>query len=145
MTADWAPGSWVSKPIKQDVAYDDAEGVNAALAKLQKLPPLVTTQEIVSLKKHLKNVALGKAFVLQGGDCAELFDYCNQDMIEAKVKLLLQMSLVLIWGTYALAFPHRRAHLTNHQQAQIDPSSGLRELQANSPSHGRVPWKSSTV
>ncbi|EAU34355.1 phospho-2-dehydro-3-deoxyheptonate aldolase [Aspergillus terreus NIH2624] len=154
MTADWAPGSWVSKPIKQDVAYDDAEGVNAALAKLQKLPPLVTTQEIVSLKKHLKNVALGKAFVLQGGtipsashfqkppltasrnagDCAELFDYCNQDMIEAKVKLLLQMSLVLIWGTYALAFPHRRAHLTNHQQAQIDPSSGLRELQANSPS-----------
>ncbi|KAG2420911.1 phospho-2-dehydro-3-deoxyheptonate aldolase [Aspergillus terreus] len=98
MTADWAPGSWVSKPIKQDVAYDDAEGVNAALAKLQKLPPLVTTQEIVSLKKHLKNVALGKAFVLQGGDCAELFDYCNQDMIEAKVKLLLQMSLVLIWG-----------------------------------------------
>lgn len=98
MTADWAPGSWVSKPIKQDVAYEDAEGVNAALAKLQKLPPLVTTQEIVSLKKHLKNVALGKAFVLQGGDCAELFDYCNQDMIEAKVKLLLQMSLVLIWG-----------------------------------------------
>ncbi|KAL5362082.1 DAHP synthetase [Aspergillus floccosus] len=98
MTADWAPGSWATKPIKQDVAYEDAEGVNAALAKLQKLPPLVTTQEIVSLKKHLKNVALGKAFVLQGGDCAELFDYCNQDMIEAKVKLLLQMSLVLIWG-----------------------------------------------
>ncbi|KAL4887969.1 DAHP synthetase [Aspergillus ambiguus] len=98
MTADWAPGSWASKPIKQDVPYKDNEGVRAALAKLQTLPPLVTTQEIVSLKKSLKNVALGKAFVLQGGDCAELFDYCNQDMIEAKVKLLLQMSLVLIWG-----------------------------------------------
>jgi 3-deoxy-7-phosphoheptulonate synthase len=70
----------------------------------------------VDLKKRLRNVALGKAFVLQGGkhcelilkyerlkprlgDCAELFDYCNQDMIEAKVKLLLQMSLILIWGT----------------------------------------------
>ncbi|PWY86049.1 phospho-2-dehydro-3-deoxyheptonate aldolase, class II [Aspergillus heteromorphus CBS 117.55] len=94
----WSPSSWTSKPIKQDVVYDDAEGVQAALEKLQKLPPLVTTQEVNNLKKSLKNVALGKAFVLQGGDCAELFDYCNQDMIEAKVKLLLQMSLVLIWG-----------------------------------------------
>ncbi|PYH87595.1 phospho-2-dehydro-3-deoxyheptonate aldolase, class II [Aspergillus ellipticus CBS 707.79] len=94
----WSPSSWTSKPIKQDVVYDDAEGVKAALEKLQKLPPLVTTQEVNNLKKSLKNVALGKAFVLQGGDCAELFDYCNQDMIEAKVKLLLQMSLVLIWG-----------------------------------------------
>lgn len=94
----WTPSSWTSKPIKQDVIYDDAEGVQASLDKLQKLPPLVTTQEISNLKKNLKNVALGKAFVLQGGDCAELFDYCTQDMIEAKVKLLLQMSLVLIWG-----------------------------------------------
>ncbi|KAE8133918.1 DAHP synthetase [Aspergillus pseudotamarii] len=94
----WTPSSWASKPIKQDVPYNDAKGVQAALGKLQKLPPLVTTQEITNLKKSLKNVALGKAFVLQGGDCAELFDYCNQDMIEAKVKLLLQMSLVLIWG-----------------------------------------------
>lgn len=80
------------------MVYSDSDGVQAALGKLQKLPPLVTTQEIHNLRKHLKNVALGKAFVLQGGDCAELFDYCNQDMIEAKVKLLLQMSLVLIWG-----------------------------------------------
>ncbi|GFN13066.1 aromatic/aminoadipate aminotransferase 1 [Aspergillus tubingensis] len=96
--SEWSPSSWASKPIKQDVVYDDAAGVQAALAKLQKLPPLVTTQEVNDLKKSLKNVALGKAFVLQGGDCAELFDYCNMDMIEAKVKLLLQMSLVLIWG-----------------------------------------------
>ncbi|KAJ5579822.1 uncharacterized protein N7459_005807 [Penicillium hispanicum] len=96
--ADWSPNSWTTKPIKQDVVYEDAQGVKDALAKLQKLPPLVTTQEITNLKNSLRNVALGKAFVLQGGDCAELFDYCNQDMIEAKVKLLLQMSLVLIWG-----------------------------------------------
>ncbi|KAJ5949085.1 hypothetical protein N7454_000669 [Penicillium verhagenii] len=96
--ADWTPNSWTTKPIKQDVVYEDAQGVKDALEKLQKLPPLVTTQEINNLKASLKNVALGKAFVLQGGDCAELFDYCTQDMIEAKVKLLLQMSLVLIWG-----------------------------------------------
>ncbi|KAJ5966590.1 Phospho-2-dehydro-3-deoxyheptonate aldolase class II [Penicillium waksmanii] len=96
--ANWSPNSWTTKPITQDVVYEDAQGVKDALDKLHKLPPLVTTQEINNLKNSLRNVALGKAFVLQGGDCAELFDYCNQDMIEAKVKLLLQMSLILIWG-----------------------------------------------
>ncbi|KAI7968158.1 hypothetical protein EIK77_010328 [Talaromyces pinophilus] len=95
--AEWSPTSWTSKPIKQDVTYEDPEAVKAALAKLQKLPPLVTPHEIVHLKNSLRNAALGKAFVLQGGDCAELFDYCNQDTIEAKIKLLLQMSLVLVW------------------------------------------------
>ncbi|OJK03935.1 hypothetical protein ASPACDRAFT_1852854 [Aspergillus aculeatus ATCC 16872] len=94
----WSPSSWTSKPAKQCVAYEDTKATEAALEKLRKLPPLVTTQEVANLKKSLRNVALGKAFVLQGGDCAELFDYCNQEMIEAKVKLLLQMSLVLIWG-----------------------------------------------
>jgi len=46
----------------------------------------------------LKEVALGRAFLLQGGDCAELFDYCEAGTIDSKIKLLLQMSLVLIWG-----------------------------------------------
>ncbi|CAG8289500.1 unnamed protein product [Penicillium salamii] len=112
--AEWSPSSWTQKPIKQDVIYEDLQGLKDSLQKLQKLPPLVTTREINNLKSSLRNVALGNAFVLQGGmsvtspyiwrqltipgDCAELFDYCNQDMIEAKVKLLLQMSLVLIWG-----------------------------------------------
>ncbi|KAL4947620.1 DAHP synthetase [Aspergillus filifer] len=96
----WTPNSWSSKPITQSVIYPESSNtqLTTSLSKLQKLPPLVTTHEIANLKRSLKNVALGKAFVLQGGDCAELFDYCNQDMIEAKVKLLLQMSLVLIWG-----------------------------------------------
>ncbi|KAK2745856.1 hypothetical protein FQN57_003469 [Myotisia sp. PD_48] len=96
--ANWSPSSWTSKPVKQDVAYEDQEGLQAALQQLQKLPPLVTPYEISNLREALKNVALGNAFVLQGGDCAELFDYCNQEMIEAKIKLILQMSLVLIWG-----------------------------------------------
>ncbi|PYH47312.1 3-deoxy-7-phosphoheptulonate synthase class II [Aspergillus saccharolyticus JOP 1030-1] len=94
----WSPTSWTSKPVKQCVTYDDSDAAELAYEKLRKLPPLVTPQEVSDLKKSLRNVALGKAFVLQGGDCAELFDYCNQEMIEAKVKLLLQMSLVLIWG-----------------------------------------------
>ena len=96
--ADWTPSSWTSKPIKQDVTYADRSGVAEALEKLQRLPPLVTPQEIVKLKSSLRDVALGNAFLLQGGDCAELFDYCEQGKIEANIKLLLQMSLVLIYG-----------------------------------------------
>jgi 3-deoxy-7-phosphoheptulonate synthase len=51
------------------------------------------------LKQSLRDVALGNAFLLQGGDCAELFSYCEEDAIDSKIKLLLQMSLVLIWGS----------------------------------------------
>lgn len=96
--SEWSPSSWTSKPIKQEVVYDDSASVQKALAKLERLPPLVTPTEIVKLRKSLREVALGKAFLLQGGDCAELFDYCEENAIESKIKLLLQMSLVLIWG-----------------------------------------------
>ena len=59
----------------------------------------MTPTEIHTLKNALRDVALGKAFLLQGGDCAELFSYCSESPIDAKIKLLLQMSLVLIWGS----------------------------------------------
>ena len=97
-TSEWSPSSWTTKPIKQEVVYDDLAAVQKALAKLERLPPIVTPTEIVKLRKSLRDVALGKAFLLQGGDCAELFDYCEENAIESKIKLLLQMSLVLIWG-----------------------------------------------
>lgn len=95
----WTPSSWTTKPIKQDAVYPDRMVVEKSLTKLQKLPPIVTPTEIVKLKASLRDVALGKAFLLQGGDCAELFDYCEENAIESKIKLLLQMSLVLIWGS----------------------------------------------
>ncbi|KAL8714572.1 MAG: hypothetical protein Q9220_001520 [cf. Caloplaca sp. 1 TL-2023] len=97
-TSDWTPSSWTKKSITQDVVYDDRAAVSKALAKLERNPPIVTPYEICKLKQSLRDVALGKAFLLQGGDCAELFDYCEQSMIEAKIKLLLQMSLILISG-----------------------------------------------
>ena len=95
----WSPTSWQTKPITQDVVYDDYVEVEKALEKLESLPPLVHPQEIEQLKARLRDAAEGRVFILQGGDCAELFDYCNQDRIENKLKVLLQMSLVLIWGT----------------------------------------------
>jgi len=96
--AKWTPSSWTSKPVKQDAVYTDRKAVEKSIAKLERLPPIVTPTEIAKLKASLREVALGNAFLLQGGDCAELFDYCEENAIESKIKLLLQMSLVLIWG-----------------------------------------------
>ncbi|CEP19444.1 hypothetical protein [Parasitella parasitica] len=98
MSAAWTPQDWKKKPIVQDVVYEDQAHVDRVLNKLQRLPPMVSAAEVDNLRKQLKDAALGKSFLLQGGDCAELFDYCSQDPIEAKIKVLLQMSLVLIWG-----------------------------------------------
>ncbi|KAK5727569.1 Aromatic/aminoadipate aminotransferase 1 [Elasticomyces elasticus] len=94
----WSPSSWRTKSIKQPVAYEDQAAVDRSTGKLRRLPPIVTPKEIWKLRRALAEVAQGKAFLLQGGDCAELFDYCNDQAIDTKVKLLLQMSLVLIWG-----------------------------------------------
>ena len=96
---DWDPSSWQTRPIKQPVVYEDQAAVKKSLEKLRRLPPIVTPTEIWRLRRSLEDVALGKAFLLQGGDCAELFDYCNDGAIDSKIKLLLQMSLVLIWGS----------------------------------------------
>lgn len=93
---EWTPTTWQDYPIKQDVVYDDEAAVSMALEKLESLPPLVHPNEIEKLNSKLKQAAEGKEFLLQGGDCAELFDYCNQDRIDAQLKVLLQMSLVLI-------------------------------------------------
>src|SRR5436190_21320707 len=98
MQLEWTPSSWTSKPIKQEAVYPDRNQAEKSLRKLEYLPPIVTAAEITKLKRSLRDVALGKAFLLQGGDCAELFDYCEENAIESKIKLLLQMSLVLIWG-----------------------------------------------
>ncbi|KAM5451871.1 putative 3-deoxy-7-phosphoheptulonate synthase [Microsporum audouinii] len=65
--ADWTPASWRSKPLKQEIVYEDQDGLQNAVQRLRKLPPLVTPHEITNLKQCLKKVALGKAFVLQGG------------------------------------------------------------------------------
>ncbi|KAJ1937750.1 hypothetical protein FBU59_004659, partial [Linderina macrospora] len=94
----WTPDSWKTKPIKQDVVYEDKQGLETVLSRIANLPPLVSGAEIDRLRAQLKDVAEGRAFLLQGGDCAESFDYCNPTAIEDKLKVLLQMSLVLIWG-----------------------------------------------
>jgi len=94
----FGPKAWQSKPMKQSVIYSNQVAVENSLKKLESLPPLVSPHEIMKLRAELKEVALGNKFLLQGGDCAELFDYCSTEPIDGKIKVLLQMSLVLVWG-----------------------------------------------
>lgn len=78
--------------------YPDAAATSAALATLRALPPLVTSWEIERLKAQLADAQDGKRFLLHGGDCAERIDECTPESLSAKLKILLQMSLVLIQG-----------------------------------------------
>jgi 3-deoxy-7-phosphoheptulonate synthase len=78
--------------------YPDPVALEAALAELRRLPPLVTSWEILALKKQLAKAQEGKRFLLQGGDCAESFGDCESQQISNRLKVLLQMSLVLAHG-----------------------------------------------
>lgn len=96
--ADWSPTSWRTKLVLQQPTYPDAERLEEVLRELSRLPPLVTSWEIERLKTQLAEAARGERFLLQGGDCAESFDDCTSDSIANKLKILLQMSLVLVHG-----------------------------------------------
>ena len=94
----WNPHSWKERPIRQQPRYADAQAVASALDRVRNLPPLVSAGEVMNLRASLARAARGEAFLLQGGDCAERFVDCSRGPIEAKLKILLQMSLVLTWG-----------------------------------------------
>ncbi len=95
----WSPTSWKQKPASQQVRYGDTDALTRVVDEMSRLPPLVTSWEIENLRTELGRAARGEAFVLQGGDCAESFDDCRSEPIAAKLKILLQMSLVLVHGT----------------------------------------------
>ena len=95
----WSPSSWQSKRLDQPIVYPDAARLETALKKLTKLPPLVTSWEVETLKKQLAEATRGERFLLQGGDCSESFDECESPIITRKLKILLQMSFVLIYGS----------------------------------------------
>lgn len=95
-TPPWSPESWKSKVDAQAIAYDDAAALDAAVAKLRDLPPLVTSWEVSRLRELLAEAQAGKRFLLQGGDCAETLADCRSSVIADKLKILLQMSLVMV-------------------------------------------------
>jgi 3-deoxy-7-phosphoheptulonate synthase len=94
----WSPSSWRDRIAVQQPTYRDPARVDEVLAEIARLPPLVTSWEVQSLKAQLAEAAAGRAFLLQGGDCAESFGDCDPAIIASKLKVLLQMSLVLVFG-----------------------------------------------
>ena len=95
---NWRPDSWQTRPAVQQPVYPDRKGLDAALEQLRHLPPLVTSWEVNALKAQLAEAQAGRRFVLQGGDCAESFDDCRPELITNRLKVLLQMSLVMVHG-----------------------------------------------
>lgn len=95
---EWSPTSWQIKVAEQQPVYPDHEALRRAMNQLASLPPLVTSWEIETLKRQLAGATRGERFLLQGGDCSESFADCEPGSITRKLKILLQMSLVLVQG-----------------------------------------------
>src|SRR5690348_8361971 len=97
-TTSWHCASWQAKPAQQQPVYDDPAALERVVAELSRLPPIVVSWEVDALRERLAEAQRGQAFLLQGGDCAETFADCQSDAIVKKLKILLQMSLVLVHG-----------------------------------------------
>ncbi|CEA07817.1 Phospho-2-dehydro-3-deoxyheptonate aldolase [Arthrobacter saudimassiliensis] len=95
---DAAVDHWRTLPISQQPDWRDHPGYGAAVAELSMLPPLVFAGEVDVLRSRLAEAAAGRAFLLQGGDCAETFEGATADRISARVKTILQMAVVLTYG-----------------------------------------------
>lgn len=95
---NWSRSSWRTKTVLQQPNYPDAAALAGVLEELRELPPLVTSWEVLALRRQLAEAEDGRRFILQGGDCAESFADCESSLISNRLKVLLQMSLVLVHG-----------------------------------------------
>jgi 3-deoxy-7-phosphoheptulonate synthase len=123
-TMNWNPGSWRTRPIVQLPAYPDAEAQTRVETRLKSYPPLVFAGEARNLKRALAEVAESRAFLLQGGDCAESFAEFHPDNIRDTFRVILQMAVVL---TFAGAMPVVKVGRIAGQFAK--PRSGDTEVQ----------------
>ena len=97
--AGWNPGSWRDHPAEQQPVWPDESAYERAIKHLREVPPLVFAGEAVQLRTELAEVAAGRAFLLQAGDCAESFGDFSADSIRDKLKVILQMAVVLTYGS----------------------------------------------
>jgi 3-deoxy-7-phosphoheptulonate synthase len=131
MLAAWKPDSWRSKPIVQVPEYPDPLALADVERNLRNFPPLVFVKEVRDLKEKLAGVTAGKAFLLQGGDCAESFKEHKTDYIRDYFQLFLQMALILTFagssqvvkiGRVAGQFAKPRSSPTEKKDGQELPS-----------------------
>src|ERR671924_237693 len=94
----WAPDTWRARPAAQQPDWPDPAALDRALAELARQPPLVFAGEARTLQAALGTVAAGHGFLLQAGDCAESFDAFSADTIRDKLKVILQMAVLLTYG-----------------------------------------------
>jgi len=99
MPHDWSPSSWRDRPAQQQPDWPDEAALDRVLKQLGSLPPLVFAGEARNLTEELGRVAAGEAFLLQAGDCAESFDSFSADSIRDKLKVILQMAVVLTYSS----------------------------------------------
>jgi 3-deoxy-7-phosphoheptulonate synthase len=95
-STSWHAASWQTRRAMQQPTYEDANELSRVVAELARLPPVVVSWEIEILRERLAAAQRGEGFLLQGGDCAENFADCESDRIAKQLKVLLQMSLVLL-------------------------------------------------
>jgi 3-deoxy-7-phosphoheptulonate synthase len=99
MSSNWTPSSWQSLPALQQPEWPDPAEVERVLKAVSTLPPLVFAGEARNLTAQLARAARGEAFLLQAGDCAESFDEFSADAIRDKLKIILQMAVVLTYSS----------------------------------------------
>jgi len=98
MTTTWTPDTWLDRPAAQQPSWPDSDAVSSVLDRISELPPLVFAGEARDLTEQLGEVAMGRAFLLQAGDCAESFDSYSADGIRDRLKVILQMAVVLTYS-----------------------------------------------
>src|SRR4051794_12412371 len=126
--------AWRELPAAQQPAWPDHDALHEVAGRLASMPPLVVASEVDLLRERLAAVARGEAFLLQGGDCAEMFATSSQSDIAGKVRVLLQMAVVL---TYGASMPVVKLGRIAGQYAK--PRSALRDAS------GRISYRGDMV
>jgi len=98
-TADWTPDSWKQRQVSQGPNYEDEQELEKAINTIKKFSPLVFAGEVRSLHEQLARACSGQGFLLMGGDCAEAFNEFNVDHVRDTFRVILQMALVLTFGS----------------------------------------------
>ena len=137
MVRDWQPHSWRSRPVQQMPSYGDATALAEVEGKLATWPPLVFAGEARTLKERLAEVCAGRAFMLQGGDCAEAFADFHADKIRNSLRVLLQMAVVLTFGAGVPVVKLGRIAGQFAKPRSLGPGGGRRHLPAQLPRRHR--------